>query len=163
VFRDQLRLHLAAEAAAIWPPARVKLTSDPHGQALLDPMEDEQQLIGPLQAVIDDAFTMNADPVRLRRLLTRLRARLTSHLAHEEADALALIGQIMSPSELGAIARAIRVLPRMMPILIIVTGTPRRTPGCTGPGSQVPGIFGVAMVTVFLTPRTCSRPAGAPG
>ena len=55
------------------------------------------------------------------------------------------------------------ILPRMMPILIIVTGTPRRTPGCTGPGSQVPGIFGVAMVTVFLTPRTCSRLAGAPG
>jgi hypothetical protein len=50
---------------------------------------------------------MNADPVRLRQLLTGLRARLTSHLAHEESDALPLIGQIMSPGELGAIARAI--------------------------------------------------------
>jgi len=39
---------------------------------------------------------------------TRLATRLTSHLAHEEADALPLIGQIMSQHELGAIGRAIR-------------------------------------------------------
>ena len=70
-------------------------------------MEDEQQLIGPLQAMIDDAFTMNTDPVQLRQLLTRLRARLISQLAHEEAGAPPLSGQIMSPSELGGIARAI--------------------------------------------------------
>lgn len=55
----------------------------------------------------DDAFTMGADPRRLRQLLSRLRTRLTSHLAHEEADALPLIGQIMSQRELGAITRAI--------------------------------------------------------
>ena len=107
MFAGQLRFHLAAEAAAMWSPARAKLAGDPPGQALLDAMEDEQQLIGPLLAVIDDAITMNTDPVRLRQLLTRLRARLTSHLAHEEADALPLIEQIMSPGELGAIARAI--------------------------------------------------------
>jgi hypothetical protein len=49
VFRDQLRRHLAAEHAAMWQPARAKLTGDPHGQALLDAMDDEHQLIGPLQ------------------------------------------------------------------------------------------------------------------
>ncbi len=49
VFRDQLDFHLAAEDAALWPPARARLTGDPHGQALLDAMEDEQQLIGPLR------------------------------------------------------------------------------------------------------------------
>jgi hypothetical protein len=75
---------------------------------LLEAMEDEHQLIGPLRAVTDDAFTMGADPRRLRHLLTRLRTRLTSHLAHEETDALPLIGHIMSPPELGTIARAIR-------------------------------------------------------
>ena len=88
--------------------ARAKVTGDPHGQALLDAMEDEQQLIGPLQAMADDAFAMSADPGWRRKLLTRLRTRLTSHLAHEETDALPLIGQIMSPRELSAIARAIR-------------------------------------------------------
>lgn len=41
-------------------------------------------------------------------LLARLRTRLASHLAHEEADALPLISQILSPGELGGIAAAIR-------------------------------------------------------
>ena len=96
-FRDQLHLHLAAERTALWPRARAKLAGDPHGQVLLDAMEDEHQLIGPLQAMTDDAFAMDADPGRLRQLLTRLRTRLASHLAHEDAEALPLIGQIMSP------------------------------------------------------------------
>ena len=107
-FRDQLRLHLAAESAAMWPQARAKLTGDAHGQALLDAMEDEHQLIGPLQALTDDAFTMHADPGRLRHLLTRLQTKVTSHLAHEEAEALPLISQVMSEHELGEIAKAIR-------------------------------------------------------
>ena len=108
VFRDQLKLHFAAEHAAMWPQVRAELTGDPHGQALLEAMEDERRLIGPLQAVTDDAFTMNADPGRLRQLLTRLRTRLTSHLAHEEAEVLPLISQTLSPGQVGAIARAIR-------------------------------------------------------
>ena len=108
VFRDQLQFHLAAEHTAMWRSARAKVTGDPHGQALLDAMEDEHQLIGPLQAMADDAFAMDADARWRHQLLTRLRTRLTSHLAHEEADALPLIGQIMSPRELSAIAKAIR-------------------------------------------------------
>lgn len=108
VFRDQLHLHLAAEHTAMWRPARAKVTGDPHGQALVNAMEDEHQLIGPLLAMADDAFALDADPGWRRQLLTRLRTRLTSHLAHEEADALPLIGQIMSPRELSAIAKAIR-------------------------------------------------------
>ena len=107
-FRSQLRYHLAAEHAAMWPRVRAKLTGDPHGQALLDAMDDERQLLGPLQVVIDDAFTMDADPGRLRQLLARLQTRLASHLAHEEADALPLISQFLSPGELGGIAAAIR-------------------------------------------------------
>jgi hypothetical protein len=47
VFRDQLRRHLAAEHAAMWRPAPAKLTGDPRGRALLEAMDDEQQLIGP--------------------------------------------------------------------------------------------------------------------
>jgi len=108
VFRDQLRLHLAAESGAMWPQARAKLTGDAHGRALLDAMEDEHQLIGPLQALTDDAFTMHAEPGRLRHLLARLQTKVTSHLAHEEAEALPLIGQVMSEHELGEIAKAIR-------------------------------------------------------
>ena len=107
-FRSQLRFHFAAESAAMWPPVRAKLAGDPLGQALLDALDDEHQLLGPLQVMIDDAFTIDADPRRLRQLLARLRTRLASHLAHEEADALPLISQILSPGELGGIAAAIR-------------------------------------------------------
>ena len=67
-------------------------------------MHDEHRLTGPLQAVTDGAFTMDADPGRLRQLLTRL----TSHLAHGEADALPLISQIMTQRELGQIASSVR-------------------------------------------------------
>ena len=108
VFRDQLTFHFAAEHAAMWPAVRARLTGDPHGQALLEAMEDERRLIGPLQAVTDDAFIMDADPGRLRQLLTRLRTRLASHLAHEEAEALPLITQTLSHGQLSAITRAIR-------------------------------------------------------
>jgi hypothetical protein len=92
----------------VWPLARVKLTGDPHGQALIDAMEDEHQLIGPLLAVTDDAFTMDTDPARLRQLLARLATRLSSHLAHEKADVLPLIGQVMSQRELRRVTTAIR-------------------------------------------------------
>ena len=48
--------------------------------------------------MIDDAHTVDADPGRLCQLLARLRARLASHLAHEEANALPLISQILTPA-----------------------------------------------------------------
>jgi hypothetical protein len=107
-FRSQLRFHLAAEHAAMWPQVTAKLTNHPHGQALLDALDDERRLLGPLQAMIDDALTMDPDPRRLHQLLARLQTRLDSHLAHEETDALPLISQILSPGELGRLAAAIR-------------------------------------------------------
>lgn len=108
IFHDHLRFHLTAEDAVVWRQARARLAADPHGLALLDAMEDEHRLIGPLQALTDDAFAMDADPRRLRQLLTRLQTRLTSHLAHEEADALPLISQIMTQGELRLIAAVVR-------------------------------------------------------
>ena len=108
VFRGHLQYHLATEDALMWRPARARLAGDPHGQALLDAMQDEHQLIGPLQALTDDAFAMNADSSRLALLLTRLQTRLISHLAHEEADALPLISQVMTPPEVRQITRAVR-------------------------------------------------------
>src|SRR5262249_42344300 len=63
-------------------------------------------------AMADDAFTMAAPPAQLNPLLARLQTKLTSHLTHEEADALPLLGQIMSPAELAAITKALRGGPR---------------------------------------------------
>ena len=156
VFRDQLRRHLAAEHAAMWRPARAKLTGDPRGQALLDAMDDEQQLIGPLQAVADDAFTMAADPARLRSLLARLQTKLTSHLAHEEADARPLLGQIMSPAELGAITKAIRGGRRAhtLPWALAHASPAVRTQVL----SRLPAPARLLYRTIWLPRHTCTTP-----
>ena len=70
-------------------------------------MEDEHKLIDPLLASIDDALATGTRGTRLRSLLSQLRTTLASHLAHEEADALPLISQVMSPAELTAIRKKI--------------------------------------------------------
>jgi hypothetical protein len=156
VFRDQLRYHLAAEQTTLWPLARAKLADAPDGQALLDAMEDEHQLIGPLQAMSDDAFAMGADPHRLRELLTRLRTRLTSHLAHEEADALPLIGQVMSQRELGAVTRAIRGGP---PVCTVPWALARADPHvCTQVLSQLPAPARLLYRRVWLPRYTRGAP-----
>src|SRR5262249_54904809 len=62
----------------------------------------------PLHAAADDAFAMAAGPGRLHPLLIRLRTKLTSHLAHEEIDALPLLGQLLSDRELAPLRRAPR-------------------------------------------------------
>jgi Hemerythrin HHE cation binding domain len=107
VFRDQLHFHHTAEDTAMWPPVRAKLTGDPAGLALMDAMEEEHKLIDPLLAATDDALATSAGDTRLRSLMSQLRTTLASHLAHEEADALPLISQIMSPAELTAIRKTI--------------------------------------------------------
>ncbi len=107
VFRDQLRFHHTAEDEAMWPPVRAKLTGDPAGLALMDAMEDEHKLIDPLLAAIDDALAAGTGDKRLRSLLSRLRTTLASHLAHEEADALPLISEVMSRAELTRIRKTI--------------------------------------------------------
>jgi iron-sulfur cluster repair protein YtfE (RIC family) len=107
VFCDQLRFHLGAEDAALWPPVQVKLTGDPADLALVEAMKDEHRLIEPVLAAIDEAFTVNTSTEHLRELLTRLQTTLSTHLAHEEAEALPLINEIMSQGELARITRTI--------------------------------------------------------
>ncbi len=67
-------------------------------------MGDEHRLIGPLQAMTDDAFAMDVDPRRLRQLLTRLRTRLISHLALRKPTRCPLVDQIMRQREPSALA-----------------------------------------------------------
>jgi iron-sulfur cluster repair protein YtfE (RIC family) len=104
---DQLRCHLDAEDAALWPPVQVKLAGEPADMALVEAMKDEHRLIEPVLAAIDEAFTVNTSTERLRELLARLQTTLSSHLAHEEAEALPLINEIMSKGELAGITRTI--------------------------------------------------------
>jgi iron-sulfur cluster repair protein YtfE (RIC family) len=107
VFRDQLRFHLCAEDAALWPPVQVRLTGEPADLAVVEAMEDEHRLIEPVLTAIDEAFTVNSGTEHLRELLTRLQTTLTSHLDHEEAKALPLINEVMPTGELARITRTI--------------------------------------------------------
>ena len=108
-FRRQLHFHHTAEDTAMWPPVRERLTSlkDEAGLALLAEMEAEHGQIDPLLAAVDDALAMNAGQDRLRDLLGRLRETLTGHLAHEEAEMLPLISNVMSRAEVTRIGLTI--------------------------------------------------------
>jgi hypothetical protein len=118
--------HPAAGHPATGPRVRPNLAGNPHDQALPDAMDDERQLPGPLQAMIDDAYKIDADPRRLRQLLARLRTRLASHLAHEEADALPLISPFLSPGESpGVRERVLSQLPAPARLLYRTVWLPR--------------------------------------
>lgn len=160
IFHGHLHFHLAAEDAVVWRPARARLAGDPHGLALLDAMQDEHRLIGPLQAVTDDAFTMDADPGRLRHLLTRLQTRLTSHLAHGEADALPLISQIMTQRELRRIASAVRGGASARRVAVTIPwALAGATPGvCHRVRSQLPAPARLLYQTLWLPRCTRSTP-----
>lgn len=105
VFRGQLRFHHVAEDRVVWPAARAKLAGDPGGLALLDAMEDEHRLFGPLLDAVDDALAADAGYVRLTAVLCQLRTALLSHLAHEEADVLPRISGVMNRAEVAGIFR----------------------------------------------------------
>ena len=159
IFHDHLLFHLAAEDAVMWGPARARLAGDPHGLALLDAMQDEHRLIGPLRAATDDAFTMDAAPWRLRKLLTRLQTRLTSHLAHEEADALPLISQIMTQGELRLIASVVRGTGARRAAVTIPWALASASPDvCRRVRSQLPVPARLLYRTVWLPRYTRSTP-----
>jgi hypothetical protein len=159
VFHDHLHFHLAAEDAVMWRPARARLAGDPHGVALLDAMQDEHQLIGPLRALTDDAFAMDADSWRLRKLLTRLQTRLTSHLAHKEADALPLISQIMTQGELRQIASVVSGTGVRRAAVTIPWALADATPDvCRRVRSQLPAPARLLYQTVWLPRYTRSTP-----
>jgi Hemerythrin HHE cation binding domain len=164
VFRDQLDFYIAAEQAVMWLPARAWLVGDPRARALLDGMDDERGLIGPLRAVTDDAFTMGADPGRRRQLLVRLRTKLASHLAHEEAEALPC-PRASSAGSPGPFAR----LPLSERGAHDPVGTRPRQPQCPRPGAggaarTCPAALPGGMAARLHAPRAAagSRP-GDPG
>jgi iron-sulfur cluster repair protein YtfE (RIC family) len=110
VFRDQLTFHHTGEDEALWPAVRAKLTGDPDGVALLEAMENEHSLIDPLLAAVDDALAADAAGPQVSEMLTRLKATLVSHLAHEESAALPLVSALLTQAELAAVNRQFRKL-----------------------------------------------------
>lgn len=122
VFKRQLHIHHTAEDELIWPLLRERLADSENALSVLGAMEAEHEQVDPLLAAVDAAFaaeTRAADvraegAGRLDEVIEPLVSTLTNHLAHEEKDALPLIGVTMTAAEWRAAGRKIAVknLPR---------------------------------------------------
>jgi hypothetical protein len=100
LFKKFLLVHHQSEDDALWPALRARVAGYPDRVALADALEAEHAVIEPLLTAIDVA---GADPdygyQRFGDIIDELAAKLTAHLAHEEADGLALIDASLSPEE----------------------------------------------------------------
>ena len=100
LFKKFLTVHHQSEDDALWPPLRAAVAGRSDRVALADALEAEHAVIEPLLAAIDAAA---ADPdygyQRFGDIIDELSAKLTAHLAHEEADGLPLIDASLTPAE----------------------------------------------------------------
>jgi hypothetical protein len=105
LFKKFLVVHHQAEDDVLWPALREAVAANPDQVALADALEREHAVIEPLLAAIDTAAidTGRADPghrhERFADIVDELASKLTTHLAHEEADGLALIGSSLTPQQ----------------------------------------------------------------
>jgi iron-sulfur cluster repair protein YtfE (RIC family) len=88
-FRNQLHVHHTAEGKWLWPPLRQRVT-DRGELAVLDAMDAEHARIDPLLAQVDAALDAG-DDAAVGSGAEALAAALTSHMEHEEEQALPLV------------------------------------------------------------------------
>ena len=98
VFKRQLHMHHSGEDTFIWPALTRRLSDSDSARSVLDAMEAEHRRIDPLLAAVDEAFADPA-PDRLADVTDALVTDLSGHLAHEERDALPLIGTALTNAE----------------------------------------------------------------
>lgn len=124
LFKKFLLVHHQSEDDALWPPLRASVAGKPDRVALADELEAEHGVIEPLLTAIDTAA---ADPgygyQRFGDIIDELSAKLTAHLAHEEADGLPLIDASLTPAQWQHFAqvhteRNLPDAPRYMPWLL---------------------------------------------
>lgn len=100
LFKKFLLVHHQSEDDALWPPLRASVDGHPDQVAVVDALEAEHGVIEPLLAAADAAA---ADPdygyQRFGDVIGELSAKLTGHLAHEEAEGLPLIEASLARQE----------------------------------------------------------------
>jgi hypothetical protein len=102
-FKNQLHVHHTAEDIALWPALR-RQVSDPAQIAVLDAMEAEHARIDPLLAEVDAALA-GAGGTAVSARVGALADVLTSHMAHEEDEALLLVAAHHGPAGGAAFGR----------------------------------------------------------
>jgi hemerythrin-like domain-containing protein len=99
LFKKYLRIHHTTEDETVWGLMEQKLADRPDLD-LLAAMEAEHAAIDPLLNAIDEALgDRDHGHERLGGLTDQLAASLGGHLAHEEAEGLALIDSTLSPEQ----------------------------------------------------------------
>jgi hemerythrin-like domain-containing protein len=108
VFQRQLHLHHTAEDELVWPALRERLTASDAARSVLGAMEAEHQQIDPLLAAVNRAMDRpGGDDGTLADTVDVLTMALHGHLAHEERDALPLIGTALTMAEWRGVGRRI--------------------------------------------------------
>jgi hemerythrin-like domain-containing protein len=108
VFQRQLHIHHTAEDELVWPVLRERLAGSDAARSVLDAMVAEHEQIDPLLAAVNQAFdTARPDDGRLGDTVDVLTMALHGHLAHEERDALPLIGTTLTIAEWRGVGRRI--------------------------------------------------------
>jgi iron-sulfur cluster repair protein YtfE (RIC family) len=97
-FKRQLHIHHTAEDDFMWPVMRERLAHSAQALSVLDAMEAEHEVIDPLLAGVDYAFE-NPENRQVADAADALTSALHQHLAHEERDALPLIGVAFTAAE----------------------------------------------------------------
>jgi hemerythrin-like domain-containing protein len=112
VFQRQLHIHHTAEDELVWPALRERLAASHAAQSVLEAMEAEHEQIDPLLAAVNQAMDGavrdgQPDGAALADTVDVLTMALHGHLAHEERDALPLIGTALTVGEWRAVGRRI--------------------------------------------------------
>ena len=104
VFKRQLHFHHTGEDRHIWPRLAERLAHSESAMSTLQAMEEEHSQVDPLLDAVETAF---ADPAggRLADTVGELATNLHTHLAHEERDALPLIGTALTAAEWRGVGR----------------------------------------------------------
>jgi hypothetical protein len=124
LFKKFLTVHHQSEDDALWPPLRAAVAGHPDRVAVVDALEAEHGVIEPLLAAVD-AAAADGDygHQRFGDIIDELSAKLTAHLAHEEAAGLPLIDASLTPAQWQHFAqvhseRNLPDAPRYMPWLL---------------------------------------------
>jgi hemerythrin-like domain-containing protein len=99
MFKKYLHIHHTTEDETVWGLMEERLSGKPD-LALLAAMEAEHAAIDPLLDAVDAALgDRETGPERLGGLVDELSTSLRDHLAHEEAEGLALIDSTLNEQE----------------------------------------------------------------
>lgn len=107
VFKNQLLIHHKHEDDFLWPRMRERLARSESAISTLDEMEAEHELIDPLLAAVEGAFD-SPDGQDVAGMIDELGTELSSHLGHEEREAMPMITESITDREWRQVVSAIR-------------------------------------------------------